>query len=70
MSIICFMLTFLSSFIRLIVTMDTIEKEDKLAKGLEIETEEGNEGEDATAEGKSGKMGNNPRLEVSKYENT
>ena len=32
MSIICFMIIFLSSFIRLVVTLDTIEKENRIAE--------------------------------------
>ena len=32
MSVLCFLLIFLSSFIRLAITLDTIEKEDKLAE--------------------------------------
>ena len=32
MSIVCFILIFLSTFIRIAVTMDTIEKENELAE--------------------------------------
>ena len=35
MSIVCFVLIFLSTFIRLCVTMDTVEKENELANALE-----------------------------------
>ena len=35
MSIVCFVLIFLSTFIRFCVTLDTVEKENELADGLE-----------------------------------
>ena len=40
MSIVCFVLIFLSTFIRLCVTMDTVEKENELASSLEENGEE------------------------------
>ena len=76
-SIVCFILILLSSFIRLCVTLDTIEKENKLAE------EQENEGEDVESYSNSAEGGtmDDPdpeeyarehpdKLRASKYENT
>ena len=76
MSIVCFVLVLFSSFIRLAVTLDTIEKENKLAE------EQENEGEDVESYSNSAEGGtmDDPdpeeyarehpdKLRASKYEN-